>query len=125
MFNGYVTYIFGNPAFYRDGNMIEQGGKYSFQTDGATRTIIIKNASLEDVAEYICVAENVRTSTELELEGQEEKIEFKLTEIKTEVTTKKGEEVTFVLPFAKTMAKKPNMEWFYNGTPINTSEKVI
>ena len=70
------------------------------------------------------MAENVRTSTELELEGQEEKIEFILTEIKTEVSIKKGEEVTFTLPFAKTMAKKPNMEWFYNDKPITTSEKV-
>jgi len=48
-----------------------------------------------------------------------------LSEIKTEVTIKKGEEVTFTLPFAKTMAKKPNMEWFYNDKTIKTSEKMM
>ena len=79
---------------------------------------------MEDVAEYTCVAENVRTSTELELEGQEERIEFKSSEIKTDITIKKGEEVTFVLPFSNTMAKKPSMQWLYNGTEMKSSERV-
>ena len=109
---------------FREGKQITENDKYSFETDGETRTIIIKNATLEDVAEYTCVAENVKSTTELELEGQEEKIEFVMTEIKTETTIKKGEEMIFTLPFSKTMAKKPNMQWFYNGTEIKTSEKV-
>ena len=109
---------------FREGKQITENDKYSFETDGETRTIIIKNATLEDVAEYTCVAENVKSTTELELEGQEEKIEFVMTEIKTETTIKKGEEMIFTLTFSKTMAKKPNMQWFYNGTEIKTSEKV-
>ena len=116
--------MFTNPIFFREGKEVTESDKYSFETDGETRTIIIKNASLEDVAEYTCVAENVKSTTELELEGQEEKIEFIMTEVKTESTIKKGEEMTFTLPFSKTMAKKPTMQWFYNGTEIKTSEKV-
>ena len=108
----------------RDGQQIEESGKYTFQTDGTSRTIIIKNATLEDVAEYTCIAENVRTYTELELEGEEEKVELLLSEIKTDVTVKKGEEVTFTAPFAKTMAKKPVMQWLFNGTEIKSSERV-
>lgn len=109
---------------FRDGQQIQDSGKYTFQTDGANRTIIIKDATLEDVAEYTCVAENVRTFTELELEGQEEKVELLLSEVKTNVTVKKGEEVTFTAPFAKTMAKKPVVQWFFSGTEVKTSERV-
>mgnify|MGYP001345823957 FL=1 len=115
---------FYKSDFFREGKEVTESDKYSFETDGETRTIIIKNASLEDVAEYTCVAENVKSTTELELEGQEERIEFIMTEVKTETTIKKGEEMTFTLPFSKTMAKKPTMQWFYNGTEIKTSEKV-
>ena len=103
---------------------MNQSDKYRFASKGESRTITIKTASLEDVAEYTCVAENVCTTTELELEGEEERIELILAKTKTEVTIKKGEEVNFSLPFAKTMAKKPNMQWFYNGAEIKTSEKV-
>lgn len=110
--------------FFREGKEITENSKYSFETAGDTRTIIIKNASLEDVAQYTCVAENVRSTTELELEGKEERIEFVMSEIKTESTIKKGEEVTFTLPFSKTMAKKPNMQWFFNGSELKTSERV-
>ena len=79
---------------------------------------------MEDVAEYTCIAENVRTSTELELEGEEEKVELLLSEVRTDVTVKKGEEVTFSTPFAKTMAKKPIVQWFFNSAEVRTSERV-
>ena len=113
-----------NVTWLRDSKNIAEGDKYSFQVDGAHRTLIIKNATLEDVAEYTCVAENVKTFTELELEGQDEKIEFVKSEIKTDVMVKKGDEVIFNIPFVKTMAKKADMEWSYNGTVITSSEKV-
>ncbi len=111
-------------SLFRDGKAMEESAKYTFQSDGASRTIIIKNASLEDVAEYTCIAENVRTFTELELEGEEEKVELLLSEIRTDVTVKKGEEVTFTAPFAKTMAKKPVVQWLFNGTEVKNTERV-
>jgi hypothetical protein len=123
-FSKFYLYHFLFLLLCRDGKQIEESNKYSFQTDGASRTIIIKNATLEDVAEYTCVAENVKTCTELELEGEEERVELLLSEIRTDVTVKKGEEVTFTAPFSKTMAKKPAVQWFFNGAEIKTSERV-
>jgi hypothetical protein len=37
---------------------------------------------------------------------------------------KKGEEVTFTAPFAKTMAKKPVVQWLCNGTEVKNTERV-
>ena len=108
----------------KEGKEISENDKYKFECDGTTRTIIIKQASLQDVAEYTCVAESVRTSTELELEGQEQKIEFNEKEMKTEQTIKKGEDVTFTVPFADILAKKCSVQWMYKSTEIKTSEKV-
>ena len=108
----------------KEGKEIAENEKYKFECDGTTRTIIIKQASLQDVAEYTCVAESVRTSTELELEGQEQKIEFNQKEMKTEQTIKKGDDVTFTVPFADILAKKCSVQWMYKSTEIKTSEKV-
>jgi len=109
----------------KDGKEVKKDNKYVFESDGTSRTIIIKNASIKDVAEYTCVAETVRTVTELELEGQEEKIEFKQSEMKKEMTIKKGDDVTFTVPFKTTMAKKPSVMWMYKSSEIKTSEKII
>jgi len=114
-----------NVTWAKDGKAISQGNKYSFEVDGAHRTLIIKNASLEDVAEYTCIAENVKTFTELELQGQEEKIEYNKSQLKTDVVVKKGDEIVLNIPFARTMAKKPDMEWYFNGSQIKSSERMI
>merc|ERR1719369_169250 len=114
-----------NVKWMKEGKEIKEGAKYQFETDGTTRTIVIKQANIEDVAEYTCVAETVRTSTELELEGQEQKIEFIQREMMTEQTIKKGDDVTFTVPFANTMAKKPTVQWLYNSRELKTSEKII
>lgn len=113
-----------NVKWLKEGKEIVESDKYMFECDGTTRTIIIKQASIGDVAEYTCVADTVRTSTELELEGQEQKIEFKQQEVQKEQTIKKGEDVTFTVPFAETLAKKPTVQWMYKSTEIKTSEKV-
>ena len=109
----------------KEGKEVTKSEKYLFESDGTSRTIIIKNASIQDVAEYTCIAEKVRTVTELELEGQEEKIEFSQSEMKSEMTIKKGDDVTFTVPFKTSMAKKPSVMWMYKSTEIKTSEKVM
>jgi hypothetical protein len=114
-----------NVKWLKDGENIKESNKYMFMTDGADRSIIIKNATIEDVAQYMCVAENVRTVTELDLEGKEEKIEFEQSEVNTDVTAKKGEDVTFTVPFKKIAAKKPSAQWMFNGMEITTSEKFV
>jgi len=114
-----------NIKWLKDGENIQESNKYVFQTDGVSRSIIIKNATIEDVAQYMCVAENVRTFTELDLEGKEEKLEYKKSEVNTDVNATKGDDVTFTVPFTKTSAKKPSVQWFFNGSEIHTSEKFL
>merc|ERR1711976_138007 len=109
----------------KDGQEVKSCDKYTFETEGTSRTIIIKNASIEDVAEYTCVAETVKTITELELDDKEEKIEFAKNEMKQEMTMKKGEDVVFTVPFKSTLAKKPSVTWMFKSTEIKTSEKII
>ena len=108
----------------KDGSEVTASDKYSFETEGTTKTIIIKNASIEDVAEYVCVAETVRTFTELELEDKEEKIEFAADTMKSEMTMKKGEDVVFTIPFKSTLAKKPTVTWLFKSSELKISEKV-
>ena len=109
----------------KDGQEVKECDKYSFATEGTSKTIIIKNASIEDVAEYTCVAETVKTITELELDDKEETIEFAQNEMKQEMTMKKGEDVVFTVPFKSTLAKKPTVIWMFKSTEIKTSEKII
>ena len=108
----------------KDGAEVTESEKYSFETEGTTKTIIIKNASIEDVAEYVCVAETVRTVTELELEDKEETIEFAQEAMKSEMTMKKGEDVVFTVPFKTTLAKKPTVTWLFKSSELKSSEKV-
>merc|ERR1711902_246728 len=109
----------------KDGQEVKSCDKYTFETEGTSRTIIIKNASIEDVAEYTCVAETVKTITELELDDKEEKIEFAQNEMKQEMTMKKGEDVVFTVPFKSTLAKKPSVTWMFKSTELKTSEKIV
>ena len=108
----------------KDGAEVKQSEKYSMESEGTTKTIIIKNASIEDVAEYTCVAETVKTFTELELDDKEEKIEFVKEEMKSEMTTKKGDDVVFTVPFKSTLAKKPTVTWMFKSSELKSSEKV-
>ena len=61
---------------------------------------MIREAAIEDVAEFTCIAENVKTKTELELKGSEEKIETVAQEVKEQVATK-GQEMSFRVDFKK------------------------
>ena len=45
------------------------------KAEGDSHSLVIKNATIEDVGEYICQAENVTSKTELEVQSKEEKIE--------------------------------------------------
>ena len=109
----------------KDGQEVKECDKYTFETEGTSKTIIIKNASIEDVAEYTCVAETVKTITELELDDKEETIEFAQNEMTQEMTMKKGEDVVFTVPFKSTLSKKPTVTWMFKSTEIKTSEKII
>ena len=78
---------------------------------------------MEDVAEFTCVAENVKTKTELELKGSEEKIETVEQEIKEHVATK-GQDMSFRVDFKKELHRKPSVTWMKDGKEVESSDKV-
>ena len=103
--------------------MEEKPEKYVGKKEGRKRSIVIKEAAMEDVAEYTCVAENVKTKTELELKGSEEEIETVEQEVKEQVATK-GQDMTFKVDFKKELHRKPSVKWMKNGKEVETSERV-
>lgn len=50
--------------------MIKESDKYEVISEGAVHTLVIKNPTPGDEAEYICTAVNVKTSTKLKVEGK-------------------------------------------------------
>jgi hypothetical protein len=106
----------------RNGTLVEESAKYSIQVDGETHTLIIKASTVEDVGEYTCVAENVRSQTELEVKGEEENIE--LEDSQKEQVGVKGQDVTFTVQFKRTYGSKPEVKWSFNGKEITTTERV-
>jgi hypothetical protein len=93
--------------------------------DGASKTIVIKNASIEDIGKYTCVAENVRTETDLELKGSAETIEVVQEELVKDQVAIKGQDMTFTINFKKTYLEKPNVQWLFKSKSLVTSERVI
>ena len=107
----------------KDGKPLEMSTKYSVQKEGTSQTMTIKNASIEDVASYTCIAENVRTRTDLELTGAEEKIEILKSSDKEQVV-KKGQDMTFNIELAANQLQKPQTSWLFKGKEIVSSERV-
>lgn len=90
--------------------------------------MVIRKATLDDIAEYTCVAENVKVKTELELTGAEEKLEvleFKEGDCR-EQTAIKGQDHTFSFELTKDQLQKPVVRWFFDGKEMAESdEKVV
>lgn len=56
--------------WFKNGKEIELSPKYDVFVEGTVRRLVLKNAQDDDVAEYYCVACNVKTSTNLKVEGK-------------------------------------------------------
>merc|ERR550539_884600 len=111
--------------FFRDGKPVqEKSENVEVKKQGRKQSIIIKDAKIEDVAVYTCVAENVKTKTELELKGSEEKIETVTKEVKEQVVTK-GQDMSYKVDFKKELHRKPNVKWMFNNKEVDTSSERI
>lgn len=111
-------------VFDRNGKVISASSKYRIEVSSSTHTLVIKNGAMDDIAQYTCVAENVKTQTELELKGADEKLEIDESKLEREVIVTKGQDVTFTVPLVKSSLQKPNVEWKFQGQEIRKSEKV-
>ena len=87
-------------------------------------TLLIRNVCVEDIAEYTCVAENVRTKTHLELTAEkEEKVQVESSS-PAEQVCKKGQDMNFKVNLAANQLKEPTVKWMFNGKEIKSSERV-
>merc|ERR550532_3477806 len=83
-------------TWLRDGAKVS-AAKMETKAEGDSHSLVIKNATIEDVGEYICQAENVTSKTELEVQSKEEKIEVE-NHIMQQMGIK-GQDITHVLNF--------------------------
>ena len=47
-------------SWFKGSSSVEKSDKYEISSEGTVHTLLIKNATEEDIAEYACAAENVR-----------------------------------------------------------------
>ena len=47
-------------SWSKGSSSVEKSDKYEISSEGTVHTLVIKKATEEDIAEYACVAENVR-----------------------------------------------------------------
>ena len=83
-------------TWLRDGAKVS-AAKMETKAEGDSHSLVIKNATIEDVGEYICQAENVTSKTELEVQSKEEKIEVE-NHIMQQMGIK-GESIVFISEF--------------------------
>ena len=107
--------------WFKDGSAIETSDKITTKTVARKHSIVIKGASIEDVAEYTCQAENVTSKTELEVQSKEEKIEIE--ETTKEQVGIKGQDITFSVNFKQTYGSKPQAQWVFNAKELTESER--
>jgi len=99
--------------------------KYQIEKSGTTVTMIIKNVNVQDIAEYTCVAENVRTRTELELSAEKEEEVIVDNSSPAEQVCRKGQDMTFSVNLKSNQLQKPTVQWIFNGQQIKTSERIV
>eukprot|EP00095_Tigriopus_kingsejongensis_P003097 snap_masked-scaffold1025_size69488-processed-gene-0.4 protein:Tk03097 transcript:snap_masked-scaffold1025_size69488-processed-gene-0.4-mRNA-1 annotation:"hypothetical protein D910_05908" len=110
-------------SWQKNGQDLTKSQKYAFEEAGCTYTLVIRNATREDIAQYTCIAENVTTQTDLELQGGDEALEF-ANDLERTVDVTKGQDVTLTARLAKTALQTPNAQWFFQSTKIETNEKI-
>lgn len=55
--------------WYKNGKLVKPSEKYEIVSDGPTKKLILKKVKLDDQDEYTCVAANVKSTTNLKVEG--------------------------------------------------------
>lgn len=56
--------------WFKKSKLIKPNSKFEIFADGTVRKLIIHDANDEDVSQYSCIAQNVKTSTRLKVEGK-------------------------------------------------------
>ncbi|KAG8223454.1 hypothetical protein J437_LFUL001947 [Ladona fulva] len=106
----------------RNGKTIKKSEKYKMISEGSVRKLLIKKCTLEDQAEYTCVAVNVRSSSRLKVEILETDPRIHLDSLQKEYKIKKGEDVTFIVNYSA--IPQPRDEWFVNGKIVKKTKRI-
>lgn len=111
-------------TWFKDGAEVTQSEKVESKVEEDAHVLTIKGASIEDVGEYTCQAENVTSKTELEVQSQEEKIEIDQSSYSKDQVGTKGQDITFSVNFNQ-IGSKPKAQWFFNGQEVSKTERII
>ena len=107
--------------WFRDGSAVEASENVETVVENEVHKLRIKKASIIDVGQYTCQAENVTSKTELEVKS-EEKIEIE--EVTKEQIGTKGQDITFTVNFKQTYGSKPDAKWIFNNQELKESERI-
>lgn len=109
--------------WYKNGKEITPSTKYVIVKDENVRKLIVLNAQDDDVAEYSCVACNVKTTSTLKVEDIQIPPTISLNDNDRVYKVKEEEDVTFNIKF--TASPKPEVEWYTNNKLIKKSPRVV
>lgn len=104
------------------GKEIKSSERYQITSEGSVKKLVVKNVTIEDQAEYSCVALNVKSTSKLKVEIIETAPKINVESLKKEYRVKKGDDVTIEVKFTAT--PPPQDEWFINGKLVKKSPKI-
>ena len=111
-------------TWLRDGAPVAPSDKIESKVEDESHILIIKEATIEDVGEYTCQAENVTSKTELEVKSEDEKVEIEETSHSKDQVGTKGQDITFNINFKQELGGKPKAIWSFNSKEVTESERV-
>lgn len=105
----------------KKGKPITPSSKYSIDVEGTVRKFVIHNADDNDIDEYICQADNVKSTSILKLEDIKTPPKIIIDDADRVYKVREGEDVTFNVKLSGTPA--PDVEWSTSGTVVKPSAR--
>lgn len=110
--------------WFKDGAEVTASDKFETKVEKDSHKLKIRKASVLEVGEYTCQAENVTSKTEVEVKSSEEKVEMDETTYSKDQVGIKGQDITFKVNFKQELGSKPKASWSFNGKEITQSERI-
>ncbi|XP_038047566.1 titin-like, partial [Patiria miniata] len=103
--------------WFKEGEEIQPGEKFEFKREGRRRSLIIKDATLEDKARYMCLLPEDKAGTKLFV-----KETVHIINIPEETTIKEAEKGILEVEFNKDVSRK-RVTFFKDGKELKSSKK--
>lgn len=108
-------------SWTKKGKPIRPSSKYSVDVEGTVRKFVIHDAKDEDIDEYVCQADNVKSTSILKLEDIKAPPKIIIDDTEKVYKVKEGEDVTFSVKLSGT--PQPEVEWSTSSTIVRPSPR--